>query len=149
MDLYRSGRCRGMRELYELRRLGDSDPRAVERLAGDTGQIVRADIQHAKGGVRNPVTALTVEVAGKPDGPSTDTLAEQTRRIEAKSRTEELVVLGTLDGLEVQVDDPLAQACLACNRGDRGVRQAAVGDRANGRVDELPAPLGRRGRAST
>ena len=48
MELYRQGRCRGMMELYELRRLGETDPGAIERLLGTDVRLTRGEIQRAR-----------------------------------------------------------------------------------------------------
>ena len=50
--------------------------------------------------------------------------------------------------LEMQVDDALAQARLLRDRGNGGLRQAAVGDAADGGLDELLAALFGRRRAA-
>ena len=48
IDLYRSGKCRGMTELYELRRLHESKPEAVERWAEGRDSISRTDLSAFK-----------------------------------------------------------------------------------------------------
>ena len=48
MDLYRSGRCQGINELYELRRLHESDPRGVEQWTAGREKVSRADLQAYK-----------------------------------------------------------------------------------------------------
>jgi ParB family transcriptional regulator, chromosome partitioning protein len=48
MNLYRSGRCRGIAELYELRRLHESEPDAVERWLAREGAVTRSEVQALK-----------------------------------------------------------------------------------------------------
>ena len=45
LDLYRSGRCQGINELYELRRLHESDPRGVEQWTAGRERVSRAELQ--------------------------------------------------------------------------------------------------------
>lgn len=49
MDLYRQGRCRGMIELYQLRRLHALAPARVEQWISERPVIARADVQQLKG----------------------------------------------------------------------------------------------------
>jgi len=44
LALYRSGRCRGITELYELRKLHDAQPETVERWLVDQPHVSRADL---------------------------------------------------------------------------------------------------------
>ena len=46
--LYRSGKCRGIAELYELRKLHASQPHAVETWVDGRGSVSRADTQALK-----------------------------------------------------------------------------------------------------
>ena len=48
LALYRSGKCRGIAELYELRKLHASQPRAVETWVDGRGNVSRADTQALK-----------------------------------------------------------------------------------------------------
>jgi ParB family transcriptional regulator, chromosome partitioning protein len=48
MVAYREGRCRGLRELYELRRLHDCAPAPVVAWLGRAGAVTRADLQALK-----------------------------------------------------------------------------------------------------
>ena len=52
MNLYRSGRCRGIAELYELRRLNESEPGAVERWLASGSAVTRAAVQALKEGLK-------------------------------------------------------------------------------------------------
>jgi ParB family chromosome partitioning protein len=49
MELYRQGRCRGMIELYQLRRLHAIAPARVEQWISGRPVIARADVQQLKG----------------------------------------------------------------------------------------------------
>jgi len=48
LEVYRSGRCQGINELYELRRLHESDPPAVERWVTNCEKVSRAEVQAYK-----------------------------------------------------------------------------------------------------
>ncbi|MBZ8143703.1 chromosome partitioning protein ParB [Rubrivivax gelatinosus] len=48
MDLYRSGRCRGITELYEVRRLRECDPRAVDEWLSTAAEVTRTELQRLK-----------------------------------------------------------------------------------------------------
>jgi ParB family transcriptional regulator, chromosome partitioning protein len=45
LELYRSGKCRGVRELYELRRLHEASPGSVEGWAAERESISRTDLE--------------------------------------------------------------------------------------------------------
>ena len=57
LDLYRQGRCRGMMELYELRRLHGEHPRYIEAWVSDRDSITR-----------DSVAALRAELSGAAPG---------------------------------------------------------------------------------
>ena len=48
LEVYRSGRCQGINELYELRRLHEADPPAVERWVANREKVSRAEVQAYK-----------------------------------------------------------------------------------------------------
>jgi ParB family transcriptional regulator, chromosome partitioning protein len=48
LDLYRNGRCRGITELYELRKLHDAQPEAVAQWLPSQAHVARADVQALK-----------------------------------------------------------------------------------------------------
>ena len=48
LDLYRSNRCRGITELYELRKLYEARPEAVERWLAAQDHVGRTDVQALK-----------------------------------------------------------------------------------------------------
>ena len=61
LDLYRQGRCRGMMELYELRRLHGEHPQYIEAWVADRDAItrdgvagLRAELNAAAGGSARP-----------------------------------------------------------------------------------------------
>lgn len=49
LDAYRSGRCRGVSELYELRRLHEARPNAVSDLLAQPGPVSRSAMRLIKG----------------------------------------------------------------------------------------------------
>lgn len=48
LQVYRSGACRGLSELYELRRLGQQAPELTQQWLGGRQSVTRADIQRFK-----------------------------------------------------------------------------------------------------
>lgn len=65
MTAYREGRCRGLAELYELRKLANEHPQYVEAWASDRSAItrervtaLRADLAEGSGSVRRGTSAL-------------------------------------------------------------------------------------------
>lgn len=65
MSAYREGRCRGLNELYELRKLANEHPQYVEAWASDRSAItrdrvkaLRADLAEGSGSVRRGTSAL-------------------------------------------------------------------------------------------
>ncbi|MDO8906532.1 ParB/RepB/Spo0J family partition protein [Hydrogenophaga sp.] len=65
MSAYREGRCRGLNELYELRKLANEHPQYVEAWASDHSAItrdrvmaLRADLAEGSGSVRRGTSAL-------------------------------------------------------------------------------------------
>lgn len=61
LDLYRSRRCRGVTELYELRRLHGAQPEAVEQWLAARTHVTRSDVQALK-------VALKVALKGVESG---------------------------------------------------------------------------------
>jgi ParB family chromosome partitioning protein len=51
MDVYRAGRCRGLKELYDLRRIHDKNPHAVEQLVLGPEDLSRGDIDALREGL--------------------------------------------------------------------------------------------------
>jgi ParB family transcriptional regulator, chromosome partitioning protein len=68
MDLYRQGRCRGMLELYELRRLHGDHPRQIEAWVSDRDSITR-----------DGVSTLRAELSGSGSGASRLGTSEENR----------------------------------------------------------------------
>jgi ParB family chromosome partitioning protein len=65
MTAYREGRCRGLAELYELRKLANDHPQFVEAWASDRSAItrervaaLRADLAEGSGSVRRGISVL-------------------------------------------------------------------------------------------
>jgi len=48
LDLYHSGRCKGLKELYDLRKLSGARPAAVQKWLDGRAEISRADIEALK-----------------------------------------------------------------------------------------------------
>jgi ParB family chromosome partitioning protein len=114
LDAYRSGRCRGVSELYELRRLHETRPDAVRDLLARPEPVSRAAMRSIKGGrsttdrvaaadgadesrlgeVRN---ALPATAAG-PGVAAVDALLQQAERLCGE-------LAATLDRLEVFAPD--------------------------------------------
>jgi ParB family chromosome partitioning protein len=53
MEQYRSGKCRGLRELYELRKLHQEQPAAVEQQVAEQQSITRSTVESLKGILAN------------------------------------------------------------------------------------------------
>jgi ParB family transcriptional regulator, chromosome partitioning protein len=76
MAAYREGRCRGLRELYELRRLHDTAPATVAAWLGSADAVTRADLQALKARLHTTELAAarpasTVSVVASPGVPLT------------------------------------------------------------------------------
>jgi ParB family chromosome partitioning protein len=54
MSAYRSGQCRGIAELYELRRLSEREPKRVAEVIAQGGPITRATVKAIKAPVARP-----------------------------------------------------------------------------------------------
>ena len=111
---YREGRCHGLRELYELRRLACERPQFVETWASDREAITRHQIAALRAEVSQPDSApLTVlPTTVPPAAPSsTPSAAASTRPAKAETR-DRSVLCARLDGEIVHIDAnrPPAQA---------------------------------------
>jgi ParB family transcriptional regulator, chromosome partitioning protein len=121
MNLYRSGQCRGITELYELRKLHNAHPDAIEAWLADRQQVTRADLQCFKETMK-PATVAPTSIANEPGparvateapavvpAPSTGGASEplptpSTARNEAAStRPRDLMLVGTVAGTPVRV----------------------------------------------
>ena len=67
LDAYRSGRCRGVSELYELRRLHEARPEAVQDLLARAEPVSRAAVRFIKGGWSSADRAPSTAGASKAD----------------------------------------------------------------------------------
>ena len=74
LDAYRDGRCRGMNELYELRRLHAEHPQYVEAWASDRDGITRERLQYLRAALANSEStvpgvsaAIQANVARRPE----------------------------------------------------------------------------------
>jgi len=128
LELYRSGRCRGISELYELRKLHESQPEAVAQWIEGRAHVSRADVQAFKerlasvaqaGPTPPPVPVQPVPVppdpAVQPGGVASDTAQPSARsglpppssptiRGEVSQRPARAVaLLGEVDGVQVRV----------------------------------------------
>ncbi|MEO8186418.1 MAG: ParB/RepB/Spo0J family partition protein [Burkholderiaceae bacterium] len=124
LSAYREGRCRGLNELHELRKLAAEHPQYVEAWTSDRSAItrdrvlaLRADLAEGSGSVRRGTSALLQSVvngmnevekgrdaAQAPPVPSTPKTSDQRPRAMAKS----LCLMARLDGSEVIVNTQLA-----------------------------------------
>ena len=73
LDLYRQGRCRGMLELYELRRLHDEHPQYTEAWASDRDSITR-----------DTVSALRAELNGAVSGSARPCVSAMMQALESE-----------------------------------------------------------------
>jgi ParB family chromosome partitioning protein len=80
MELYRSGRCKGMQELYSLRRLHEEDPAPIELLCAEAGPVTRERVESLK-------TTLAVHAPASTEGESCSTPAVPVQESAAVLRT--------------------------------------------------------------
>lgn len=66
IDLYRSGRCRGATELYELRNLHDKSPEDVEAWLGGRSTVSRVDVKSLKASLTQTVPPAPASSAAAP-----------------------------------------------------------------------------------
>jgi ParB family chromosome partitioning protein len=128
LSAYREGRCRGLNELHELRKLAAEHPQYVEAWTSDRSFItrdrvlaLRADLAEGSGSVRRGTSALLQSVsdctsedergmalapapAPAPPVPFAPETSEHRPRLVAKK----LWLLATLDGTDVIVNTQLA-----------------------------------------
>ena len=115
ISAYREGRCRGLNELYELRKLAVDHPQYVESWTADRDTItrdrvtaLRADLADGSARVRPGTTALIQAVAERAaqrqepavSAPSPEQMSPGSRR----RASPKLRLLARLDGTEVVVD---------------------------------------------
>lgn len=104
MAAYREGRCRGMNELHELRKLAGEHPQYVEAWTSDRSPItrdvvmaLRAELAEGSGSVRRGTSALLESVEA---GLRTGEAGTGAR----KSRQQQPKLIALLDGAEVVVN---------------------------------------------
>jgi len=124
LSLYRSGRCRGITELYDLRKLHQTQPDVVEQWLVTQPQVTRADVQALKDRLK-PVTPSPAKQAPsndkldgslsavEPNVPSTsshrqaamppNSVACTVQHEQGCASRRGVTVLGEIDGLTVRV----------------------------------------------
>ncbi len=124
LALYRSGRCRGITELYELRKLHDAQPEAVERWLVDQPHVSRADllafkerllpVEPSQPALPPAIGLSTVAQADTPgsagalvadrcSAPSSPSKAVRVPPDRPTHRPHELALFGDIDGATVRV----------------------------------------------
>lgn len=103
MTTYREGRCRGLNELYELRRLNDKHPGAVAEWVVSRSGVTRGDLDT----LRDQLAAGSgdADPTERRETPSSSSTAS-VRTARAPSTTftgSRFVLIATLDGAEVEV----------------------------------------------
>ena len=112
---YREGRCRGLNELYELRKLAADHPQYVEAWTSDRDAItrdrvtaLRADLAEGSASIRQGTSALIKAVAqGGDDSAGLDVAATSPAPMTAagpRRASPKLRLLAQLDGVAVVVD---------------------------------------------
>ena len=114
ISAYREGRCRGLNELYELRKLAVDHPQYVESWTADRDAItrdrvtaLRADLADGSASVRPGTSALiqAVERAAQRQEPAVLAPSPEQMPADGRRRTSpKLQLLARLDGAEVFVD---------------------------------------------
>ena len=114
ISAYREGRCRGLNELYELRKLAVDHPQYVESWTADRDAItrdrvtaLRADLADGSASVRPGTSALiqAVEQAAQRQEPAVSAPSpEQMPPGSRRRASPKLRLLARLDGTEVVVD---------------------------------------------
>ena len=115
ISAYREGRCRGLNELYELRKLAGDHPQYVESWTADRDAItrdrvtaLRADLADGSASIRPGASAFIQAVAERAaqrqepavSAPSPEQMSTGSRR----RASPKLRLLARLDGTEVVVD---------------------------------------------
>lgn len=123
LDLYRSGRCRGISELYELRKLHESQPEAVAQWIEGRAHVSRADVQVLKERLApdapaeptSPPVPAQADPAAQPDLVAAQSLDPSARSAESapsvpitiasasKPLSRTVALLGEVDGVQVRV----------------------------------------------
>ena len=123
LDLYRSGRCRGISELYELRKLHESQPQAVAQWIEGRAHVSRADVQVFKERLAPaapaeptpPPVSVQSDPAAQPDLVAAQSLDPSARSAQSapsvpitiasaiKPLSRTVALLGEVDGVQVRV----------------------------------------------
>jgi ParB family chromosome partitioning protein len=123
LDLYRSGRCRGISELYELRKLHESQPEAVAQWIEGRAHVSRADVQVFKERLvpaapaepTPPPVSVQSDPAAQPDLVASQAPDPSARSgvsapsipiaiaAESKPLSRAVALLGEVDGVQVRV----------------------------------------------
>lgn len=122
LDLYRSGRCRGISELYELRKLRESQPEAVAQWIEGRAHVSRADVQLFKERLapaaqaqQTPPIRAQADSAAHPDLVAAQSPDPSARSAESapsvpitiasaiKPLSRTVALLGEVDGVQVRV----------------------------------------------
>ena len=104
---YRQGRCRGLKELHELRRLAGEHPQVVEAWASDREAITRNHVASLRAevslpnGVRSSVPPKEAPATAKSLPPSVPPASSRPGKAEARDRP---VLRARLDGDIVRID---------------------------------------------
>jgi ParB family chromosome partitioning protein len=119
MALYREGRCRGLKELYDLRRLAENDAEAIAKWLPQMRVVVRSDVEALRERLSGQAAGTVPAAAARPRDSASDAdpvapEAEQTRlpsraaallpRIERAAPAVRVVtLLADCDGITVRV----------------------------------------------
>ena len=121
LGAYREGRCRGLKELHDLRRLADEDPRRVEAWVADREAITREQVAALRNDLKPLASsrdeAGTIEQPAKPQRPAGAASPGTTPAIRARP-----VLHARLDGELVSIDAgrvPSQPGCVFVQAGGR------------------------------
>jgi ParB family chromosome partitioning protein len=125
LGAYREGRCRGLKELHDLRRLADEDPRRVEAWVADRGAITRDQVAALRSDLKPRVSvrdeAGTIQQPAKPQ-PSPSAASPD---VDSVRRTRP-ILQARLDGEIVSIDVARAPSHPGCVFVQAGGRTQAV-----------------------
>ena len=98
MSVYREGRCRGLHELYELRRFHEAAPRVVEDWLNGAGTVTRVNLQTLKERLHSvesasPVPLCKAATSMSPGSPPPDAQAAPSSGVDT-ARPESTAVTG-------------------------------------------------------
>jgi ParB family transcriptional regulator, chromosome partitioning protein len=111
LDVYRTGRCRGITELYELRRLHGEHPQYIEAWSSDRESITRDDLSALRaelsgevaGSARPGVSALLQAVDAAPATEASDNSAAGAHEAPPKNRQGSRCLHVEMDGQDYQL----------------------------------------------